>query len=241
MRCSAETSDEWYDPPCRHHHGRQRPLGGAARSAPYRRSPAGAKQVSEVLEAANECGVEFLTLYAFSTENWKRPPAEIAALMNLLEGVHRPEPAGAAEARGPAAHHRSDRRTPRRRAARNCSPPSKRRRTTRRARSISRSTTAAAPRSSTRSTGSPPNWRGSRAGRSPRRASATTSTRRYSGSGSADPDQRRASAEQLPALGALLRPNCMSPTPSGRDFGKEEFKAAVAAFQQRDRRFGGRK
>ena len=45
----------------------------------------GARQVSEVLEAAQEAGVEFLTLYAFSTENWKRPPAEIAALMGLLE------------------------------------------------------------------------------------------------------------------------------------------------------------
>ena len=45
----------------------------------------GARQVSEVLEAAREAGVEFLTLYAFSTENWKRPPSEVAALMGLLE------------------------------------------------------------------------------------------------------------------------------------------------------------
>ena len=45
----------------------------------------GARQVSEVLEAAQEAGVEFLTLYAFSTENWKRPPSEVAALMGLLE------------------------------------------------------------------------------------------------------------------------------------------------------------
>ncbi len=45
----------------------------------------GARQVSEVLEAAREAGVEFLTLYAFSTENWKRPVAEITALMGLLE------------------------------------------------------------------------------------------------------------------------------------------------------------
>lgn len=45
----------------------------------------GARQVSEVLEAAQEAGVKFLTLYAFSTENWKRPPSEVAALMGLLE------------------------------------------------------------------------------------------------------------------------------------------------------------
>ena len=45
----------------------------------------GAKQVSEVLRAARDCGVEILTLYAFSTENWKRSPQEVAALMSLLE------------------------------------------------------------------------------------------------------------------------------------------------------------
>lgn len=45
----------------------------------------GARQVTEVLKAAQEYGVEFLTLYAFSTENWKRPVAEVTALMELLE------------------------------------------------------------------------------------------------------------------------------------------------------------
>ena len=45
----------------------------------------GARQVTEVLKAAQEYGVEFLTLYAFSTENWKRPVAEVTALMGLLE------------------------------------------------------------------------------------------------------------------------------------------------------------
>lgn len=45
----------------------------------------GARQVSEVLKAARELGIEYLTLYAFSTENWKRPVTEIAALMGLLE------------------------------------------------------------------------------------------------------------------------------------------------------------
>ncbi len=45
----------------------------------------GARQVTEVLKAVQEYGVEFLTLYAFSTENWKRPVAEVTALMGLLE------------------------------------------------------------------------------------------------------------------------------------------------------------
>jgi undecaprenyl diphosphate synthase len=44
----------------------------------------GVKSVREVTEAAAEIGVKYLTLYAFSTENWNRPPAEVTALMTLL-------------------------------------------------------------------------------------------------------------------------------------------------------------
>jgi undecaprenyl diphosphate synthase len=42
------------------------------------------ESVRQVVEAAGELGVEYLTLYAFSTENWKRPKAEIDGLMSLL-------------------------------------------------------------------------------------------------------------------------------------------------------------
>lgn len=44
----------------------------------------GVKSVREVTEAAAQIGVKYLTLYAFSTENWSRPPAEVMALMGLL-------------------------------------------------------------------------------------------------------------------------------------------------------------
>jgi len=44
----------------------------------------GVKAVREVTEAAAEIGIEFLTLYAFSTENWGRPEKEVNALMELL-------------------------------------------------------------------------------------------------------------------------------------------------------------
>jgi undecaprenyl diphosphate synthase len=44
----------------------------------------GVKSVREVTEGCGEVGVKFLTLYAFSTENWNRPPAEVTALMTLL-------------------------------------------------------------------------------------------------------------------------------------------------------------
>ncbi len=44
----------------------------------------GVKSVREVTEAAAELGIKYLTLYAFSTENWNRPRFEIDALMQLL-------------------------------------------------------------------------------------------------------------------------------------------------------------
>lgn len=46
---------------------------------------AGAESVRSVVEGCDEIGVEYLTLYAFSAENWKRPKTEVAALMALLE------------------------------------------------------------------------------------------------------------------------------------------------------------
>jgi undecaprenyl diphosphate synthase len=46
---------------------------------------AGMKAVRETVEAAIEVGVEVLTLFAFSEENWRRPVSEISALMDLLE------------------------------------------------------------------------------------------------------------------------------------------------------------
>lgn len=44
----------------------------------------GVASVKEVTEAAAELGIEYLTLYAFSTENWNRPKEEVDALMELL-------------------------------------------------------------------------------------------------------------------------------------------------------------
>ncbi len=44
----------------------------------------GVESVREALTAAGEVGVKFLTLYAFSTENWNRPKEEVDALMDLL-------------------------------------------------------------------------------------------------------------------------------------------------------------
>lgn len=45
---------------------------------------AGVEALREVIKACRELGIEILTLYAFSTENWKRPREEVDALMDLL-------------------------------------------------------------------------------------------------------------------------------------------------------------
>lgn len=44
----------------------------------------GSEVVIDIVKAAKEIGLEYLTLYAFSTENWKRPSFEVNGLMNIL-------------------------------------------------------------------------------------------------------------------------------------------------------------
>ena len=61
--------------------GRWATARGLPRFAGHQR---GAEAVREVVEGCNRLGVRYLTLYAFSSENWKRPEAEINDLMGLL-------------------------------------------------------------------------------------------------------------------------------------------------------------
>jgi undecaprenyl diphosphate synthase len=68
--------------------GRWAQRRGLKRSFGHR---AGAKSVEKVVEAAARSEVEVLTLYAFSSDNWKRPPDEVAALMGLLRRYLRSE------------------------------------------------------------------------------------------------------------------------------------------------------
>jgi undecaprenyl diphosphate synthase len=66
-------------------------MDGNGRWAQQRKLPrieghrAGAESVRQIVRACGELGIEYLTLYAFSIENWNRPKAEVAALMHLLE------------------------------------------------------------------------------------------------------------------------------------------------------------
>jgi undecaprenyl diphosphate synthase len=45
----------------------------------------GVESVQDIVRASGELGIRILTLYAFSTENWNRPPVEVQALMGLLK------------------------------------------------------------------------------------------------------------------------------------------------------------
>lgn len=51
----------------------------------------GAKAVRRVVQACSECGIEVLTLFAFSSENWRRPQWEIDVLMKLFAATLRSE------------------------------------------------------------------------------------------------------------------------------------------------------
>ena len=62
--------------------GRWAERRGLPRSAGHR---AGAKAVRRIVEAATRGPIDVLTLYAFSSDNWSRPPQEVANLMRLLK------------------------------------------------------------------------------------------------------------------------------------------------------------
>lgn len=62
--------------------GRWAEMRGLPRIEGHKR---GAERVREILSAATEVGVDTLTLYAFSVENWRRPDEEVSMLMKLLE------------------------------------------------------------------------------------------------------------------------------------------------------------
>lgn len=61
--------------------GRWAKKRGLPRSAGHK---AGAESLKKVVTEANNIGIKYITVYAFSTENWKRPQAEVDYLMNLL-------------------------------------------------------------------------------------------------------------------------------------------------------------
>jgi undecaprenyl diphosphate synthase len=68
--------------------GRWAARRGLPRTAGHR---AGVETARHIAEAAPELGITKLTLFAFSSDNWRRPAAEVGALLSLLEGYLRVE------------------------------------------------------------------------------------------------------------------------------------------------------
>lgn len=68
--------------------GRWAAMRGKSRSEGHR---AGSENVRRVIRAFGERGVQYLTLYAFSTENWERPDDEVKALLEILNDVMQSE------------------------------------------------------------------------------------------------------------------------------------------------------
>lgn len=66
-------------------------MDGNGRWAQSRKKPrlyghkVGADSVREIVEACREIGIKYLTLYAFSSENWQRPAQEVSGLMSILK------------------------------------------------------------------------------------------------------------------------------------------------------------
>ena len=198
---------------------------------------AGIDSVRDVVETSARLGLDVLTLYAFSVENWKRPATEISTLMMLLKRYLRLELStllrnnirfkviGRTEALAPDVHGRA------------ASRPSARPRPTPACSSTSPSTTAAAPRSST-----------PRAAPWSRASSRRTSTKTASPSflytaGQPDPDLLIRTSGEMRVSNFLLWQIAYAEIwvtdTLWPDFRCRHLLEGVLAYQKRDRRFGG--
>ena len=68
--------------------GRWAQMRGMPRTMGHR---AGVEALKKIVRFCNDLGIKYLTVYAFSTENWKRPQSEIGILMSLLKEYVRKE------------------------------------------------------------------------------------------------------------------------------------------------------
>ena len=81
MQSAVEQQDRWHVAIIMDGNGRWATRRGLPRSAGHR---AGVKTVRKVVEAAPGLGIATLTLFAFSSDNWRRPETEVRTLMSLL-------------------------------------------------------------------------------------------------------------------------------------------------------------
>ena len=198
---------------------------------------AGIDSVRDVVETSARLGIDVLTLYAFSIENWKRPRAEVNTLMMLLKRYIRLELEHAQPEQHPLPRDRPVRGACRRTCRTSSSSASTDRGEHRACCSTSRSTTAAAPRSST-----------PRAARSPRASSPDDLDERRFGeflytAGQPDPDLLIRTSGEMRVSNFLLWQIAYSEIwvteTLWPDFRRRDLLEAVVAYQKRDRRYGG--
>jgi undecaprenyl diphosphate synthase len=217
-------------------------MDGNGRWAAERRLPrpfghrAGMKAVREAVEGAIEAGVEVLTLFAFSEENWSRPAPEISALMDLLEEyiarevvelcgqgvrVHVLGDRSRLTPGGRAAVERVERETA---AARSC-------------RSISAFVLAARGNCLRGAVAAEEVLKGTKRSASMKRRSAASRTRRHGPIPSADPHFRRAAHLHFPLWQPTLY-RFLHHAQVVADFNRRTLFDAILDYQRRDRRFG---
>ena len=198
---------------------------------------AGTRALRRTVEAAIDLGLDTLTVYAFSTENWTRSEDEVGALMEIFEEtIERELPDLAAQGVRVALH-----RTERPRAG--GSPPSDgaardgRRATTTAWRCGSRSTTAAAPSSSRPSAARP-------RGRRPRDVDEEALAEAMYAPDMPEPDLLIRTSGEFRISNFLLWRLAYSELvfvdTLWPDFGAAQLQQALDTFAQRRRRFGGR-
>ena len=195
---------------------------------------AGVEAIRRVVEAAPEQGVGTLTLYAFSSDNWRRPKAEVvgadgaAAILSRQRdrqpgaqrrSAHRDRPP-----RSPSRRHRRTRS----RAPKRPPPPATR------CICASRSTIPPATRSST------PRRRPPASAISPARASPNSSPARPTCATSISSSAPAArSGCRTSCSGKAPTPSCISPSGCGPNSTRDDLAEALGAFHRRERRFGG--
>jgi ribosome recycling factor len=223
----------------RHHHGRQRPLGEGAGAAARRRPPPGRRSRPQGAPRAGEAGVECLTLYAFSSENWRRPETEINDLMGCCASTSARELNNAPQGGRPPQDHRRSHAPSRRCRAHG-------RRSGRAHRRQQRMTLAIALNYGSRGelVRAPQRSRSGRRGRDragreiDEARSRRSSTPRPAAARPPHPHVGRAAPVELPALAGGLCRAAVRRHALAR-FRRRHLRAALAEFAARERRYGG--
>ncbi len=203
---------------------------------------AGAKAIRESIAACIELGIEYLTIYSFSSENWRRSAEEVSGLMGLFVEVLEAEIGNLHGAGRPRSRDRQRRGHARRPPWRPSAAPSTARRPTARSTWWSRSTTAGAWRSPRRYAPSPPRQRGESSTR-PAIDEDTIAAQLYT-AGVPDPDLIVRTSGEMRISNFLLWQLAYSEiwvtATLWPDFKRGDLLRAVVDFQKRSRRFGGR-